>query len=863
MFLSPVASCLRAVAAVAVLTVLACTFAQFNPYAAARGARLNAMTSQPTACGMPRFGNNSDASGLVGNPIQDGLNEAVTADFDLDGRQDMVMLYGGSERGFNILLGFTNNRVVWRDKQPFPEFPQWLVKGDFNGDRRTDVLVITQQGELIVWTSNGNGKFARGGTVRLPEGHLGNLNDYLPTLHTADFNNDGRTDFAFTYLTTELNYRVFLGQTDGALRNGPNGVLMANGSLATGDWDGDNFADLVIAENNPGRILVASGKSDGTFGTAAEIYRAPSTITSVAIGSFERSDRNDIFFTTEQRNGGTANDLAADSYQVINLLNTRDASGAWVRRGVANLAERLRIRSLLDMTGDGRADLLLGTRRGERNGTALIVNAAGQMCTPVYSQSWGIANPLGDVNNDGKPDVIHRRFQNEYYVNFNEGVLSNDTPPKLTPLSAEYLVTQGASVQAALVRIEDFDPLLPGSCVHLETLNLPAGLQVTFENELCRAGTATLTATCALPVGSYQFTLKGTDLGGNSATANLKVTVTGPPGPPTIVSAPASIATREGTSVIVAVTEPNVTLPSGIQYVFRVTNEPNVQRTLLLDGVTVTPAVTGTADPKTAYYYLNASAGTHQLQFTANIFCARVTRTVPLTVVGASETCRYPAFTSARVIEPGFFSKLTLGDFNGDGFNDVAALHTFPREMRIFLAQADGTLRQVSTAEAPLDPDSIIAADFTRDGKLDLAICSPYFIENPANQGLTLLAGDGAGNFRRVLRTNTGSGVMTTGDFNRDSHPDLLVHTLLPSTPINPSGSSFLTVLLNDGKGEFTTKQTFNAGAPALGYLNDDNLLDLIASGNPMTAFIGNADGTFTSAPNLLPSPGAAGRYEV
>lgn len=131
---------------------------------------------------------------------------------------------------------------------------------------------------------------------------------------------------------------------------------------------------------------------------------------------------------------------------------------------------------------------------------------------------------------------------------------------------------------------------------------------------------------------------------------------------------------------------------------------------------------------------------------------------------------------------------VAVGDFDGDGFSDIAALGGDGIEIYL----QDGANRFVEQGTlVPVDDyrdvEDILTGDFDTDGFIDLAIgqTSPYRVD--------IFAGDGAGGFV-LLRTiadlaaSPFNGVAT--DFDGDGHLDLVY------------GSGL--ILLGDGAGDFT-----------------------------------------------------------
>jgi hypothetical protein len=205
---------------------------------------------------------------------------------------------------------------------------------------------------------------------------------------------------------------------------------------------------------------------------------------------------------------------------------------------------------------------------------------------------------------------------------------------------------------------------------------------------------------------------------------------------------------------------------------------------------------------------------------------------------------------------------VAVGDFNGDGFLDLAVvchnivLGKYPDNgsIQILLGNGDGTFQTpVVYAIDGLNPSSIFVADFSGDKKLDLAVL------NQASNNITILLGNGDGTFGTAVDYAMPSGTtprssMAIGDLNGDGRADIAVAGgasvggVITVFLANPDGT------LGTGTNWITTTQTVCAqscGAPtavAITDVNNDGKLDLVADDNAgagLVCLLGNGDGTF------------------
>jgi hypothetical protein len=117
--------------------------------------------------------------------------------------------------------------------------PQSIAVGDFKGDGRADLVIISIQGHLDLTLLLGNGD----GTFQSPIGSQSGAStaDYIAV---GDFNGDGKADLAIAALNG-LQVTVLLGNGDATFKYVPSQLVKNRGSsIAVGGFNRDGNSDV-------------------------------------------------------------------------------------------------------------------------------------------------------------------------------------------------------------------------------------------------------------------------------------------------------------------------------------------------------------------------------------------------------------------------------------------------------------------------------------------------------------------------------------------------------------------------------------------------------------------------------------------
>jgi uncharacterized repeat protein (TIGR01451 family) len=219
---------------------------------------------------------------------------------------------------------------------------------------------------------------------------------------------------------------------------------------------------------------------------------------------------------------------------------------------------------------------------------------------------------------------------------------------------------------------------------------------------------------------------------------------------------------------------------------------------------------------------------------TSKTFTLTVTTPATCNPVSFAAATSFPAGTNAQAI--------TVGDFNGDGNQDLAAANTGSANVSVLLGNGAGSYGAAANFSAGTNPQSVAVGDFNGDGKQDLAVA------NKGSANVSVLLGNGAGSFGAATNFNVGTNpfFVAVGDFNGDGKQDLVTAN---------QGSANVSVLLGDGAGSFAPVTNFgpvnNPQSVAVGDFNGDSKQDLAATNfgtNSVSVLLGDGVGGFGAA---------------
>jgi hypothetical protein len=221
------------------------------------------------------------------------------------------------------------------------------------------------------------------------------------------------------------------------------------------------------------------------------------------------------------------------------------------------------------------------------------------------------------------------------------------------------------------------------------------------------------------------------------------------------------------------------------------------------------------------------------------------TKTFMLTVTTPA-TCNPLTFATASLGTGTGSVSAAVGDFNGDGKQDIAVANLSSNNVSIRLGDGAGGFGATANFAAGNQPRSLTVGDFNSDGKQDIATA------NSGANNVSVMLGNGLGGFGAAtsLAVGTNPFSVTTGDFNGDGRQDIATAN---------SGSSNVSILLGNVTGGFAAATNFAVGnqpqSVAIGDFNDDGKQDIVTannSTNDISLLLGNGSGSFGAAANFF-----------
>lgn len=680
-------------------------------------------------------------------------------------------------------------------------YPTYLAIADFNGDGVADLaatyipscLPEGCTGSVSVLLGNSDGTF---------QTHVDYVTGNYPTsVEVGDFNGDAFPDLAVTNCN-DNSVCVLLGNGDGTFQSHMDYAVGTDpNSVAVGDFNRDGEADLAVINGSDNSVSVLLGNGNGTFQTHLD-YATGKYPSWVAVGDFNSDGKADLAVTNS---GDISNDLYTNSVSVL----LGNGNGTFQTHVDHETGEYPTSVAVGDFNSDGHADLTV-TNGMSNSLSVLLGNGDGTFQLHVDYETADLdvqtaSDPssvvVGDVNNDGKPDLaVVNPYHNSVSVLLGNGNGTFQT-------HVEYATGTGP----ASIVVGDFNG---DSQTDLAVTNY-------YDNSvsvLLGNGDGTLQGPPSYETGADPISMAAADFNGDGNSDLVTTNVMAN-------SVSVLLGNRDGSFKLHA-DYATGNYPTSVAIAdfngdgradLAVTNATDSSVSLLLgngNGI-----FQKHVDYATGEWPTGVAVGDFNGDGKPDLAVANHGENSVSELLGTGDGTFQPHVDYQTVDNPW---PVAVGDFNCDGKMDLvvpswrsSAVNTWLGLVSVLLGNGDGTFQthmEYATGNAPV---SVAVGDLNSDGKPDLAVAN--------YSSVSVLLGNGDGTFQRHLDfpTELTPTSLSIRDFNGDAKADLAVTNSLG--PVR--------VLLGNGDGTFRAGLDYargqgNAAATAVD-LNHDGAIDI------------------------------------
>jgi hypothetical protein len=736
--------------------------------------------------------------------------QILSGDFNNDTQLDLVALNSGTSN-VGVFLAYGNGS--FQEQITYSSGtnsrPYGFAVSDLDNDYRLDIITANSNTESIgILYGYGNGSFDT--VVTYSTGTLSS-----PIWVTVDdFNNDNHLDIAYADYGTDsigvfLGYgnRIFGSLTKYSCRAGSRPY-----SIATADFNNDGQLDFTVANFGTDNIIIFLGSYNGTFKLfiiySTGVGSLPYMLT---IADLNNDDQLDIIVD----NSGTSTIgifLGFGNGSFSTQLTYSTGSNAipyWVSVADFNNDYLLDIAAANSNLGD--VIILLGNGQGH-------FGSQTNCSTGINSQPYAIA--ADDFNKDNRLDIAVAN-----YGSSNVAILLGHHSKDSINQTHNINDTDSQSNSTIANRIPDDVPILLGD------------YYADFRSQIAYS-TGSSSRPYSIAIGHLNNDTKMDIIVANSGNENIGILFGYGNG---------SFTTEMTYSIGTGSNPQNVVVDD-----FNKDNQLDVALTNPREDSIIVLIGNGNGTFSTDLTYSTGSGSNPSSLVIGNLnndeYLDLVVANEGTDTIGIFFGFDYILFTKQKPCETGDIEtpySLTVGDFNNDGYLDIATGLYSTNNIGIFLGYGNGTFKpMMKYAHTPSSHTwGITVGDFNNDRQLDITVA------NWGINGIGVILGYGNGSFAEPILYSTGSGSrsvsVTVADLNNDNCLDIIAGNY---------GGHSIAVFLGYGNGSFrdaiilSTGQSSRSFAVTTADINNDSQLDIIVANSGLSnigVFLGYGNGSF------------------
>ncbi len=695
---------------------------------------------------------------------------------------------------------FNNGRSI-----PLTNTSSAMAVADFNNDGKRDFAVGTAASfgtaRVEVQLGNGNGSFT-------PIDSIATLS-FITHITVADFNGDGNLDLLVSHRWTidSNGVSLLVGNGQGQFTNIRTIPFVGEpwASVAE-DFNGDDRMDFAVTDGLQNKVWIYFGDNTGNFSLSAS-FQVGNSPYSMNKADFNGDGKTDLIVAN------------SNSPFVSILLAANGSFNAPVSISIANNTNAAYI-SVGDLNGDNKIDAVVDSVGSNFSGASVLIGngMGGFTLSPFLSFSRGAGRLwLADVSNDNKLDIIATAsgfdIANTIRLGNGDGTFGSE-------------IVFAVAGYTFSIEVDDFNS--DGQMDLAQSGGGFAEVQIFFGSGNGRFGPATAF------VGGQPNSTAPADYNGDGNTdiavsnydlMNVQVMSNNGNGNFSITS---TIALPERPWSVFSADFNSDGSPDIATINWHTNTGQGRLSVMLNNGNGFAPAVNYFAGSRR--FLRSVAVGDLTGDGILDIAVAVVDDRGWLSIFRGNSNGTF-VFSHHLAVGQDINAYppwgVAIGDLNNDGIKDLAA--TAAGNVFVYLGTGGGNFSPPVLYPAGNPVAELVLADFNEDGILDAAVTNNDANESSPNfvPRVAILLGNGTGGFLAptIYPTGRGTASIAVADFNNDQNIDLVVGNSYRSAfPDNRVG-----ILYGSGTGTFSAPERFISGINAF----DVNVADFNGDGKP------------------------------